>query len=80
MIAVEGNYIGDIGSAIQEYAEGFGYSVVREWLVMVLVNLFMNHLKFQNYGFEGKGQILKEGLVIAIEPMINIRKKRNIIS
>ena len=74
-VAVEGNYIGDIGSAIQEYAEGFGYSVVRELVGHGIGKSLHESPEVPNYGFEGKGQILKEGLVIAIEPMINMGKK-----
>lgn len=74
-VAIEGNYIGDIGSSIQNYAESFGYSVVRELVGHGIGKNLHESPEVPNYGIEGKGQILKEGLVIAIEPMINMGKR-----
>ena len=74
-VAIEGNYIGDIGSAIQNYAESFGYSVVRELVGHGIGKNLHESPEVPNYGSAGEGQILKEGLVIAIEPMINMGKK-----
>jgi len=70
--AVAGNRVGDISSAVQEYAESNGYSVVRE-LVGHGVGRFLHEKpEVPNYGKRGSGMTLKEGLVIAIEPMINM--------
>ena len=74
--AVAGNRIGDIGYAVQQHAESFGYGVVRELVGHgVGVNLHESP-EVPNYGRRGKGVMLKEGLVIAIEPMINMGTKR----
>ena len=70
--AVAGNRVGDISAAVQEHAESHGYSVVRE-LVGHGVGRFLHEKpEVPNYGKRGSGMILKEGLVIAIEPMINM--------
>jgi methionyl aminopeptidase len=74
--AVAGNRIGDIGYAVQQHAESFGYGVVRELVGHgVGVNLHESP-EVPNHGRRGKGVMLKEGLVIAIEPMINMGTKR----
>tara|TARA_B100000902_G_scaffold399571_1_gene471086 strand:+ start:675 stop:1445 length:771 start_codon:yes stop_codon:yes gene_type:complete len=73
--AVVGNTIGDIGYAIQQYAESFGYSVVRELVGHGLGRSLHESPEVPNYGMIGKGLKLREGLVIAIEPMINIGRK-----
>ena len=70
--AVSGNRVGDISAAVQEHAESHGYSVVRE-LVGHGVGRFLHEKpEVPNYGKRGSGMMLKEGLVIAIEPMINM--------
>lgn len=69
--AVVGNRIGDIGFACQEHAEKHGYGVVRE-LVGHGVGKFLHEKPdIPNYGKRGSGTKLTEGMVIAIEPMIN---------
>lgn len=68
----EGNRVGDIGFAIQSYTEGFGYGVVRELVGHGLGRNLHEKPEVPNYGKRGKGPVLKEGLVIAIEPMINM--------
>ena len=73
--AVEGNRIGDIGSVIQEYAESFGYGVVRELVGHGVGKNLHESPEVPNYGKQGQGVLLKEGLVIAIEPMINMGVK-----
>mgnify|MGYP001454748235 CR=1 FL=1 len=70
--AVVGNRIGDIGYAIQKYAEESGYSVVRELVGHGIGRNLHESPEVPNYGSKGKGELLKEGLVIAIEPMINM--------
>lgn len=73
--AVDGNRIGDIGFAIQSYTERFGYSVVRELVGHGVGKNLHESPEVPNYGKRGQGAKLKEGMVIAIEPMINFGKK-----
>jgi len=68
----EGNRVGDISYAIQNYTEGFGYGVVRELVGHGLGRSMHEKPEIPNFGKRGKGPVLKEGLVIAIEPMINL--------
>ena len=75
-MAVSGNRIGDIGYAVQKHAESFGYGVVRELVGHGVGNNLHESPEVPNYGRRGKGVMLKEGLVIAIEPMINMGTKR----
>lgn len=74
--AVAGMRIGDIGYAVQEHAEKHGYGVVKE-LVGHGVGLQLHEKpEVPNYGRRGSGTKLEEGMVIAIEPMINAGKAR----
>ncbi|RYZ50393.1 MAG: type I methionyl aminopeptidase, partial [Chitinophagaceae bacterium] len=74
--AVAGNRIGDIAYAIQEHTEKkHGYGVVRELVGHGLGKSMHEDPQVPNYGKRGSGAVLKEGLVIAIEPMINMGKK-----
>ncbi len=74
--AISGNRIGDIGFAIQKHVEQFGYGVVREMVGHgVGVNLH-EEPQVPNYGKRGRGIKLKEGMVIAIEPMINMGSRQ----
>jgi len=75
-MAVSGNRIGDIGYAVQKYAESFGYGVVRELVGHGVGKNLHESPEVPNYGRKGKGTMLKEGLVIAIEPMINMGVKQ----
>ncbi len=71
--AVAGNRLGDIGFAIQQYTEKIhGYGVVREMVGHGVGRNLHEKPEVPNYGKRGKGMIMKEGLVIAIEPMINL--------
>lgn len=74
--AVSGNRLGDIGFAIQNYVEKFGYGVVREMVGHGIGKSLHEEPQVPNYGRKGNGIMLKEGLVIAIEPMINLGTKR----
>ena len=74
--AVVGNRIGDIGYAVQFHAESYGYGVVRELVGHGVGKSLHESPEVPNYGKRGKGVMLKEGLVIAIEPMINMGTKR----
>jgi methionyl aminopeptidase len=67
----EGNRIFDIGHAIQNYVEGFGYGVVREFVGHGIGRALHEEPQVPNYGPRGKGLALKTGMVLAIEPMIN---------
>ena len=71
-----GNRIGDISSTIQEYCEGNGYGVVRELVGHGLGKSMHEKPEVPNYGRKGSGKRIKEGLVIAIEPMINMGTRR----
>ncbi len=74
--AVAGNRVGDIAFAIQEYTERKnGYGVVRELVGHGLGKDLHEDPQVPNYGKRGSGTKLNEGLVIAIEPMINLGKK-----
>ena len=74
--AVAGNRIGDISHAIQHYTESFGYGVVRELVGHGLGKKMHESPEVPNYGKRGRGPKLKEGVVIAIEPMINMGTRR----
>lgn len=74
--AIHGNRTGDIGFAIQEYTEKkHGYGVVRELVGHGLGRQMHEDPQVPNYGKKGTGAKLKEGMVIAIEPMINLGTK-----
>lgn len=70
--AYEGNRIGDIGYHIQKHAEDHGYGVVRELVGHGLGKSMHEDPQVPNYGRRGRGKKIQEGLVIAIEPMINL--------
>lgn len=76
--AIVGNRLGDIGSAIQQYTESRGFSVVREMVGHGVGRNLHEAPEVPNYGKPGQGGKLVEGMVIAIEPMIN-QGKRNIV-
>ena len=67
-----GNRIGDISYAIQSYTEAHGYGVVRELVGHGLGRSMHEKPEVPNYGRKGSGKRIKEGLVLAIEPMINL--------
>ncbi|RCW69638.1 type I methionyl aminopeptidase [Saliterribacillus persicus] len=69
--AVAGNRIGDIGHAIQQYAEAEGFSVVRDFTGHGIGPTIHEPPHIPHYGLAGKGPRLKEGMVITIEPMLN---------
>ena len=74
--AIAGNRLGDISFAIQEHTEKKnGYGVVRELVGHGLGKSMHEDPQVPNYGKRGSGAVLKEGLVLAIEPMINLGKK-----
>ena len=74
--AIPGNRLGDIGYAIQEYVERrHHYGVVRELVGHGIGKNLHEEPEVPNYGKRGRGVKLQEGLVIAIEPMVNMGKK-----
>ena len=73
--AVEGKRIGDIGNAVQVHAEKAGYSVVREMVGHGLGKNMHEAPEVPNYGRKGRGVMIKKGLVLCIEPMINMGSK-----
>lgn len=74
-----GNRIGDIGHSIQSYVEKYGYSVVREMVGHGIGRRLHEKPEVPNYGKKGSGKKICDGLVIAIEPMINLGKKEILI-
>ena len=70
-----GNTTGDIGYAIQNYAESMGYSVVRDFCGHGIGKEFHTAPNILHYGNKGQGTVLEEGMFFTIEPMINIGKK-----
>ncbi len=73
--AVAGGRLGDISEAVQRHAEEHGYSVVRELVGHGVGKHLHEEPEVPNYGRKGSGPKLAEGLVIAIEPMINMGKR-----
>ena len=73
--AVVGKRIGDIGFACQQYAEKHGYGVVRELVGHGLGRSLHEAPEVPNYGRRGNGPRLMDGMVLAIEPMINLGRK-----
>jgi methionyl aminopeptidase len=74
-MSVSGKRLGDIGDAVQSHAESHGFSVVRELVGHGIGQNLHESPEVPNYGKKGTGLKLQEGLVIAIEPMINMGKK-----
>ena len=70
--AKAGNRVGDISAAVQDYAESFGYGVVRELEGHGVGRKMHESPGVPNYGLRGRGPVLKEGMVILIEPMITM--------
>ncbi|WP_375548707.1 type I methionyl aminopeptidase [Oceanicaulis alexandrii] len=69
-----GNHFGDIGAAIQEYAEAQRYSVVRDFCGHGLGRLFHDSPNVLHFGEYGTGPVIEEGMFFTIEPMLNIGK------
>ncbi len=74
-VARAGNRVGNIGYEIQTYVESFGYSVVRDLVGHGIGTALHEKPEVPNYGKRGEGTMLKPGLVICIEPMINLGKR-----
>ncbi len=67
-----GGRMGDISSAIQDYAESRGYSVVREYTGHGIGREMHEEPQIPNYGLKGEGPLLRRGMTFALEPMVNI--------
>lgn len=70
--AVVGNRLTDISHAIQQYVEGFGYSIVRDYVGHGIGKDMHEDPEVPNFGRPGRGPKLEHGMVLAIEPMVNI--------
>ncbi len=64
--------IGDISSAVQEFSESRGYSVVRQYVGHGIGRALHEEPQVPNYGVPGRGPLLRKGMTIAIEPMLNV--------
>ena len=73
--AKPGNFVGDIGHAVQSHAESYGYSVVRELVGHGIGEKLHEEPQVPNYGNPNQGYKLHAGMCIAIEPMINLGSK-----
>jgi len=69
--AVAGNRVGDISAAVQNYVEPLGFSVVRKMVGHGIGTNLHEKPDVPNYGRQGKGKKLTDGMVLCIEPMIN---------
>src|SRR5919206_3809680 len=69
-----GNTVGDVGAAVQELVEANGFSVVREFVGHGIGTRLHEDPQVPNYGTRGHGARLREGMVLAIEPMVNFGK------
>jgi methionyl aminopeptidase len=74
--AIAGNRVGDIGYSVQSYCESFGYGVVRDLVGHGLGSNLHEKPEVPNFGRRGNGKELKAGMVLAIEPMINLGTKK----
>jgi methionyl aminopeptidase len=72
--AVVGATVGDVGAAVQQFVESNGFSVVREFVGHGIGTRLHEDPQVPNYGTKGHGPKLREGMVIAIEPMVNAGK------
>lgn len=72
MMARDRNRLGDVSAAIQSYAESRGFSVVREYTGHGIGSQMHEDPLIPNYGIPGTGMVLKRGMTLAIEPMLNI--------
>ena len=70
--AKPGARLGDVSSAIQQYAESLGYSVVREYTGHGIGREMHEEPQIPNFGIPGQGPVLKKGMTLALEPMVNI--------
>jgi methionyl aminopeptidase len=69
---IPGNRLSDVGFAVQEYCEAHGYSIVRDYCGHGIGQRMHEDPQVPNYGTPGTGKVLKEGWVLAVEPMVNL--------
>ena len=67
-----GATVGDIGHAIQTFAEGFNYSIVKDYCGHGIGQIFHSQPNIMHFGKAGTGQVLQEGMFFTVEPMINV--------
>ncbi|MCU0485427.1 MAG: type I methionyl aminopeptidase [Anaerolineales bacterium] len=72
----DGNRVGDVGFAIQQFAEGEGYCLTREYTGHGVGRSMWEGPQVPNYGTKGRGMVLREGMVIAVEPMLLVGTAR----
>lgn len=77
-VAVIGKRVGDIGHAVQKFVEAYGYTIVRDLVGHGLGQKMHESPEVPNYGRRGHGSKLEKGMVLCIEPMINLGK-RNVV-
>lgn len=70
--AVHGKHVGDIGYAVQQYCEGYGYGIVRELTGHGIGHEMHEDPQVPNYGRKGNGAMLKSSMCVAIEPMVTM--------
>src|SRR3954463_952331 len=70
--AMVGNTVGDVGAAVQEHVEAAGFSVVREFVGHGIGTKLHEDTQVPNFGTRGHGARLREGIVVAFEPMVNV--------
>jgi methionyl aminopeptidase len=70
--AVIGNAVGNVGAAVQNYVESNGFSVVREFVGHGIGRQLHEEPQVPNFGVPGQGPLLEDGMVLAIEPMVNV--------
>ncbi len=75
-----GNTLGDIGFAIQSYAEKQGFSVVRDYCGHGIGRVFHSEPSVVHYGKKGAGMVLEEGMFFTVEPMINVGRYETLLS
>jgi methionyl aminopeptidase len=71
-----GNRVGDVGAAIQEYVEGLGYHLTRQYTGHGVGRAMWEGPQVPNYGTPGRGALLKDGMTIAVEPMVLVGTPR----
>lgn len=67
-----GAHLGDVSAAIQQYVEGHGFAVVREYTGHGIGRHMHEDPQIPNFGYPGEGPVLKKGMILAIEPMVNV--------
>jgi len=73
---VNGNRVGDVGAAIQEYVEGQGYHLTREYTGHGVGRAMWEGPQVPNFGIQGRGSLLRAGMVVALEPMVLVGTQR----